>query len=126
MTFTGGPARGCLQQDSLTYMSCDSLPGDWSDRGHTAKCFSSLRKVAQVCAHGAWDVSWAREDKQGHLKHVLRTGTLSYSRCVTGKSKSQGSPGSRDGEIETVSSGEPLGSHIVICADLGGVAIDYT
>ena len=57
---------------------------------------------------------------------MLRTGTLSYLPCVTGKGKLQGSPGSRDGEIETVSSGEPLGSHIVICVDLGGVAIDYT
>ena len=79
-----------------------------------------------LCSWSMGCVLGERRDKQGHLKHMLRTGTLSYLPCVTGKGKVQGSPGSRDGEIETVSSGEPLGSHIVICADLGGVAIDYT
>lgn len=57
---------------------------------------------------------------------MLRTGTFSYSPCVTGKGKLQGSPGPRDEEIETLPSGELLGSHIVICVDFGGVAIDYT
>ena len=42
-------------------------------------------------------------DRRGHLERMLRTGTLSYSACVSGKGKLQGGPGSGDGATETES-----------------------
>ena len=101
MRFAGGSAVGWLQQDGLTYVPHDSRSGDWSNRGHTAKCFSSSRKTAQVCARGAW--MCPGRDRRGHLERMLRTGTLSYSACVSGKGKLQGGPGSGDGATETES-----------------------
>ena len=44
-----------------------------------------------------------RRDKRGHLERMLRTSTLSYSACVSGKGKLQGGPGSGDGATETES-----------------------